>query len=333
MLYKLLREKLHNVTEIPQSVIGELQQKKLFHIWVPKTYGGLGLRLEDGLSELFNWSKIDGSLGWMLTLCAGANYFSRNLKPTIAKELFTHSKTCFGGSGMVGGTAEVLENGNYLVNGFWHYATGAPYLSHFTLNAKIVKNGVALRDEEGNESIKSFIVQKNQVEIIPNWKSMGMKATGTYSFKVENIEIKEDFTFVYNTFYTNDEIDKIPFGIFADLTLLVNYLGMASHFVEEAMSIKPDLNTTNFNLKIEEAMSQIKKYANEIEFLLHNSDDIGEDKQGEIHDFGCELLKKLSHDLLDLYFQLGIKATHLSSPIHQVYCDFFTATQHANFRF
>ena len=55
-------------------------------------------------------------------------------------------------------------------------------------------------------------------------------------------------------------------------------------------------------------------------------------KQTEIHHF-CETeLEKLSHHILDIYFQLGVKATHTDSSIYQVFCDYFTATQHSNFR-
>ncbi|RXM54932.1 hypothetical protein BOQ60_25670, partial [Chryseobacterium sp. CH1] len=58
-----------------------------------------GYRFEEGLKALFGWAETDGSFGWMLTLCAGANYFSRNMKPEVAQLLFSHTETCFGGSG------------------------------------------------------------------------------------------------------------------------------------------------------------------------------------------------------------------------------------------
>src|SRR5690606_23717016 len=82
--------------------------------------------------------------------------------------------------------------------------------------------------------IRSFIIPKDQVEIIADWQAMGMKATGTYSFKVHNILVDEAYSFIYNEFYTDAVLDRIPFRIFADLTLLVNYAGMAEHFIKEA---------------------------------------------------------------------------------------------------
>ena len=327
-----IRKEMLGASEVSKSIMNQIHQERLLQIWVPKVYGGLGFRLKEGLSVLFDWSKIDGSLGWMLTLCSGANFFSRNLKPNIAKELFSNQNACFGGSGMIGGTAEKQSDETFLINGLWHFATGAPHLSHFTLNAQLIENGNPLLDQSGSEIIRSFVIPKDQVEIIPNWKSMGMKATGTYSFKVDDVKVSEDYSFIYDEFFTDDVLDKIPFRIFADLTLLVNYLGMASHFSEEAIKIRPQLNLNAFNQKIEEQKEKLLDFANEIEELLNDFELISSEKQSEIHDFSTDVVKILSHQILEIYFQLGIKATHTDSAIYQIFCDYFTAMQHSNFR-
>ncbi|RZJ50924.1 MAG: hypothetical protein EOO19_01990 [Chryseobacterium sp.] len=329
---KEIRKEMLGASEVSPAIMNQIHQERLLQIWVPKKYGGLGLRLKEGLSVLFDWSKIDGSLGWMLTLCSGANFFSRNLKPNIATELFSDPKTCFGGSGMIGGTAEKQNDGSFLINGLWHFATGAPHLSHFTLNAILTDNGNPLLDESGSEIILSFVIPKDQIEIIPNWKSMGMKATGTYSFKVDHVKVSEDYSFVYDEFFTDDVLDKIPFRVFADLTLLVNYLGMAAHFSEEAIKIRPNLNLNSFNQNMEEEKEILLRFANEIEDLLNDSEIISNEKQSEIHSFSNGLVENISHQILEIYFQLGLKATHKDSEMYQIFCDYFTATQHSNFR-
>src|SRR5690606_218921 len=106
-------------------------------------------------------------------------------------ELFKNHFACFGGSGAIGGTAEMVNN-QFLINGKWTFATGAPYLSHFTLNARLTANGKPVLDKEGNEMIRSFIIPKDQVEIIADWQAMGMKATGTYSFKIHNVLVRSE---------------------------------------------------------------------------------------------------------------------------------------------
>lgn len=328
----IIQKELQGATIIPNTVLHHIFNARLLQIWVPKKYGGLGFRFEEGLQALFDWAKIDGSYGWMLTLCTGANYFSRNMKPDVAEKLFSNATTCFGGSGMIGGTAEIKSDGNYLINGLWHFATGTPYLSHFTLNAKLIKNGEPILDENHNEIISSFIIPKAQATIIPNWKSMGMRASGTYSFRIENIVVSEDYSFIYDTFYTDDVLDKIPFRIFADLTLLVNYLGIAAHFVEEAELIRPNIDFSSFKNSVEKQLKTTLNLAKEIEDILSIHEPISLQKQNKIHGYGIQLVQQVSHQIIQIYTQLGIRATDKNSAIYQVFCDYFTATMHANYR-
>lgn len=329
---KEIRQELHGATVISDKVMQHIHEEGLLKIWVPQQYGGLGYRFEEGLKALFDWAETDGSFGWMLTLCAGANYFSRNIKPEVAQLLFTHSETCFGGSGMVGGTAEKQNDNTYLINGSWNFATGAPHLTHFTLNARIMENGKAVADQDGHEIIRSFIVPRENAEIIPDWKSMGMKASGTYSFTITNVTVSEEYSFVYDTFFTNDILDSIPFRVFADLTLLVNYLGIASHFIEEAQYIRPEISFKSFAESVEKHLEKVLNIGREVEHILGNYKEISEDKQYEIHEYGVGLVRKLSHQILTVYTQLGVRATDMHSAVYQVFCDYFTAAMHSNFR-
>src|ERR1044072_8569513 len=127
---------------------GELHKEQLkliytykwFKIFVPKEYNGLALDLPGALLLEEQLAFIDGSLGWTITLCAGANFFVGYIDKTIAGKIFTGQKVCFGGSGAVSGTASIIDNG-FLVNGCWKYATGAPHLTHLTANCVIEKDG------------------------------------------------------------------------------------------------------------------------------------------------------------------------------------------------
>src|SRR5699024_10368812 len=128
-----------------------VEKENLWNLWVPKAYGGLECSFSEGLHKLKELAKTDGSLGWTVTLCSGANYFIGNLPKKTAEDIFINpdSPVCMGGSGGVFGTAE-KQGDHYLLSGKWRYATGAPYLTHFTLNAEIHENGVQLQNPDGS---------------------------------------------------------------------------------------------------------------------------------------------------------------------------------------
>lgn len=326
-----LRQELLNKESFNQVVLDHIYTQNWLNIWVPKQYNGLGLHFSEGLKVLQSVAKIDGSLGWFVTLCSGANYFSRNLKPDVASSLFSLQKTCFGGSGMLGGTAEKVGD-KYIINGLWHYATGAPYLTHFTLNAKIIEDGKEILDENGEPKFLSFILNKSQVKLISTWKSMGMIATSSHSFEVENKIVHQDYSFIYNQFYSDDLVEKIPFRIFADLTLLVNYLGMAEHFIEKSLEIIHYQKQTDFEHFVIKSTSKTIEFAKTIENLLANNSPISEEIETEIHSFGIETVEKITQFIIEIYPQLGIKASKINEEINQIFRDYFTATQHRNFR-
>lgn len=323
-----LKEYDFNTSKFTSSVLDYVNKHNLWGIWVPKLYGGLECSFKEGLNKLQELAKTDGSLGWTVTLCSGANFFIGNLKPNIASEIFKPNETTIlGGSGGVFGEAHKVEGG-YQIDGTWHYATGANYLTHFTLNAKIFENGIQVLNEEGQPLVLSFILPKSKVEVIENWDTIGLKASVTHSFKVVNALVSEDFSFLYNVSYHNQAIFKIPFTVFADLTLLVNYIGMAQHFLAESQYKQEHATYLELKSSVTKAEGKLYELADSIEQQISVGENISQSFIDEVHATGSESVKELSGNIVALFPFLGVKAVRESNGLHQIFNDFFTATQH-----
>jgi len=323
-----LRKSCFNAEIFSEDVLNWIAKENLWNIWVPKIYGGLEFSLTEGLEKLKKLARIDGSLGWTVTLCSGANYFIGNLEPETAREVFHSSKaTILGGSGGVFGIAEKLGD-NYKISGTWRYATGAPYLSHFTLNAEIHENGKTLLNEDGSPKVLSFILPRDDVRIIEDWNTMGLKASVTHSFEVKNTFVPERFSFIYNEFHQPQDIFKIPFSVFADLTLWVNYIGMAEHFLAEAQAVKSVDALKNLEENLNFHNQQIRRYSESIEAKIAAQEKISKDFIEEIHTSASNSVKNISRNIIENYPYLGVKASQENHPLNQVFCDYFTATQH-----
>ena len=316
------------------EVLAWIAKENLWNIWVPQCFGGLEMSFSEGLNKLRSLAKMDGSLGWTVTLCSGANFFVGNLQKSVADDIFTNPErpVCFGGSGGVFGTAE-RDGDCYIISGTWKYATGAPYLTHFTLNAKIQENGKDIVQKDGTPMVRSFVLKKNQVEIIPDWETMGLKATATESFKVEKQWVHKKYSFVYNEVHRPHPIFKVHFSIFADLTLWVNYVGMAEHFLEESKKISGSAEPTRQLLaQVEIAGSLLMGFAAQIEKSVAQGDTFSEKFINKVHDEASKSVKLLSQAILGTYPSLGILASTESHVLNQIFRDYFTATQHHIFR-
>src|SRR5690606_5857792 len=74
--------------KLSKDLLELVYDHKWFKLFVPKIYGGLALSLLDGLLVEEALSRINGSLGWTVTLCSGANLFIGFLDQTLADRLF-----------------------------------------------------------------------------------------------------------------------------------------------------------------------------------------------------------------------------------------------------
>jgi indole-3-acetate monooxygenase len=324
-----LRENCFNAEVFPPAILDWITRENLWNLWVPKSYGGLEIPFAEGLQKLKSLARIDGSLGWTITLCSGANFFIGNLKKEVAGEIFNslNSPICFGGSGGAFGTAEKIGN-QYKISGKWKYATGASYLTHFTLNAKILQDGKELENPDGTPLILSFVIPAENVTIIEDWKSMGLKATVTHSFEVKEEIIGEKYSFLYNHTYLPQPIFRIHFSVFADLTLWVNYIGMAEHFLEEARTFLSSEKLIKLEKVVIAANSEIASLSEEIEQIIQSEDDFKEVFIQNTHKTAVDSVRALSAGIIAVYPFLGVAASREDSQLNQIFRDFFTAIQH-----
>jgi alkylation response protein AidB-like acyl-CoA dehydrogenase len=318
---------------------------KWFKIFVPKEYNGLALNLPDALLLEEQLAFIDGSLGWTITLCAGANFFAGYIDKKIAAKIFTNPKVCLGGSGAVTGTAAITNNG-FLVNGYWKYATGAPHLTHFTANCVIQHNGKPVVNHLNQPLVQSFFFKKNEVTIIKDWNTPGLKATAGHSFAIKRLEIPKERTFVIDTSKATHThpVYQYPFLQFAELTLAVNTLGMARHFLSEAASIMTQrkkhkkITVRQFNYafqQLAEAKRSINKWRNDFYGVARASwkellrAGIVEKKTlSSISKVSLQLVKECRRQVAAIYPYCGLSAVNNNSEIARIFRDIFTASQH-----
>jgi alkylation response protein AidB-like acyl-CoA dehydrogenase len=232
----------------PQQV-AIIHEQKWLKLFVPTKFGGLQLSLPEGLQKEEGIAWADGSTAWTVTLCSGANWFIGFLQTALAEALFLDQRVCLAGSGRATGVAKDVGNA-YEVTGHWKYATGAFMATAFTANCVIEKEGKAMQNEDGSPLIKSFVFLRKEVSLHPTWKAIGMIATASNSFAVQQITIPKNRSFVIsaNTATIDLPIYNYPFQQFAEATLAVNSSGMAMRFFDLCKPTEDGSNTTSLSL-------------------------------------------------------------------------------------
>lgn len=315
-----------------------IYDRKWFKLFVPKKYGGLGLTVPKGVRLEEKLAQIDGSLGWTVTLCGGANLFVGYIDQTIAAPIFLDPRVCFGGSGQVSGKAVVHTNG-YEVTGRWRYATGAPHNNWFTANCTIEKDGKPIIDQNGLPLVKSFFFAAQDVQIIEDWQVFGLQATASHSFEVNNLWVPENQAFVIAAEHATleDPVYQYPFVPFAEVTLAANTLGMSQHFLECCRNLLKNQAQsmailTSAEERIQEARALFYRALDASWIELCNNGKIAEALQLEIGTLSKKLVTVSREQVMLLYPYCGMAAADPTSTINRIWRDIFTASQHKIFR-
>ncbi|KGE12411.1 acyl-CoA dehydrogenase family protein [Sphingobacterium deserti] len=327
---------------LTENLLNLIYDKKWFNIWVPKSYGGLAYSLEAGCKLLEELAYLDGGFGWTITLCSGANMFAGFLEPALAASIFQMPNVCWGGSGKPSGRADKTKDG-YLINGYWKYATGAPHLTHFTLNAWIYENGSAKLDENGEPVYQSFFVDRDDVLVHYDWDTFGLACTASHSFSIQQLFVPANRTFAIQPAarIAQGKLFEIPFMAFAACTLAVNYIGMFRRFLdvlERQLMVKAQdpSRDTQQSKQILKAVDQARQAIEERSDRLYElmgalwcSDTVEEDLVEEIIMLSRDCVATSKASMVELFPNGGIAAAQWDNELNIVFRHFFTATQHS----
>jgi hypothetical protein len=203
-----------------------------------------------------------------------------------------------------------------------------------------------LINDDGLPCHKSFCFMPEEVVFEEDWHTFGLIATASHSFKVENLFVNENRSFVINgdLRITDHAIDHIiyqyPYTSFAALTLGANHLGMQEHFLELAgAGFDAITETAHKNFRFQMLENAVRETENrKILFFYYAAASweelkehgiISENLRKKIFLLCKEIAKKGREMAMDIYPYLGISASNAETEINRLLRDLLTASQHS----
>lgn len=230
--------------QVTPEVLATIYDHRLFHLFVPDELEGRMTLLPEATRIFQESARIDGNLGWLVTIGAGGGFFASLMSREVSRRVFAHREAVIAGSGMPTGTARQVDGG-FIVNGSWKYCSGSTYATTFTANA-VIEPGFTVQDATGeltadqNQSlIRSFILNPGQIEILEDWNAFGLRATASHTISAVNAFVPFEMTFSLTETqgYENETIYQYPFLPFAQVSFAGVAAGIAEHFLEAAESL------------------------------------------------------------------------------------------------
>ena len=167
-------------------VVEALHREGLYGMWVPRSVrGGAELDPVQSVEVIENLSYGDPSTGWVLMASAlaigtGAAF----LGDKAVDELFSGERLpVIAGQGTRPGSATACDGG-YFLSGAWSFASGIKHGTHM--------HTLGVIKETGEPRI--FVLPVGQARLVDNWDVLGLRATGSIDYTIENVFVPEAYT-------------------------------------------------------------------------------------------------------------------------------------------
>jgi 3-hydroxy-9,10-secoandrosta-1,3,5(10)-triene-9,17-dione monooxygenase len=239
---------------VPDETIRDLQEAGLFKVVQPACYGGYEADLATYFDIVLTLSAADGSVGWVYSVLSVQSWALSLCDPRAAKEVWGADPSALISSATAPryGFIDKVPNG-YRIAGQFGFSSGCHHGS-WVFVVGVVRNA----PEEGP---MSFLVPRNEYEIVDNWNVMGLCGTGSCDVIVDATVPPYR---VHSIMKTGSELSdapiyKVPFMTLFPHAVTVPLLGMAQGAFEAYVTLQKDrLRMFGIGSVTSESSSQIR---------------------------------------------------------------------------
>ncbi|MFN3214829.1 MAG: acyl-CoA dehydrogenase family protein [Henriciella sp.] len=334
---------------VSQDLVDRIAQTGLYRICNPAEYGGLSAPPRDYAEVVEYIARADASCAWVLFIGNTSAFSIADLSGDLGKEIADDRNAFIAGVfAPMGRASRVTQNGvsGYQLSGRWQWGSGSPNCHYLTAGAFIVgKDGALETLPNGAPRHCSFLISRDELELLDTWHVSGLKGTGSTDFQVENLFLAEDRLIITEARRSDKPIFRFPYFGFLAIGIAAVALGIAKasldHVIELAVTKKPQSSAKSLaqrpavQTKIARAHARLRAARL---FMYDAIDNCWGDAQNEGEpsiENRVDLRLSLTHAVqscaeivTDLYTLAGGSSVYEKSPLQRHFRDIHVATQH-----
>ncbi|HTO66738.1 MAG TPA: acyl-CoA dehydrogenase family protein [Bradyrhizobium sp.] len=175
------------------AVVSALIENGLYRSLLPQSIGGHEAPLDVFMQMLEEVAKADASTAWCLGQCSVCGMVAAYLDVDTAREIFGAPQSVLAWGAIA---HEVrATDGGYIANARWDFASGIRQAGWLGAHVRIVEaDGTPRKRPDGSPEIRTILFPATSATLYDVWDVIGLRATGTDSYSVENLFIPERFT-------------------------------------------------------------------------------------------------------------------------------------------
>ena len=186
-------EDAEQARRLTEPVVSALIENGLYRSLLPQTAGGHEAPLDMFMQMLEEVAKGDASAAWCLGQCSVCGMIAAYLDPATAREIFGAPQSILAWGAIA---HEVrATDGGYIANARWDFASGIRQANWLGAHVRIVEaDGTPRKRPDGGPEIRTVLFPATSATLYDVWDVIGLKATGTDSYSVDDLFIPERFT-------------------------------------------------------------------------------------------------------------------------------------------
>jgi len=193
------REEFNRLSHVPRDMVDKMIRAGIFRSSTPKRFGGEPMAPADFLRIVERIATADGSAGWVAAF-GSANTYLAALAPDTQALIYASGPDQVSGGGLYPLQPATEVEGGWQVTGHWRFASGCKAANW--LNVGI---GGTPANGAGSGKPLTAVLPASAVEIVDNWRVVGMQGTGSHDLRVANRFVPHEWTFVRGAAPTIDE--------------------------------------------------------------------------------------------------------------------------------
>jgi alkylation response protein AidB-like acyl-CoA dehydrogenase len=228
------------------EAVAVLQSSGIARAAVPAELGGPELDPMAQIELVEELSRVDGAVGWCAMIAAAASYACGFLRPEAAERWFGRADACLAGQLAPTGRAERVDGG-FVDSGRFRFGSGIAHATMVLAGCIVTRDGEVARTDRGRPELRTVIVDPSRVEVLDNWDTTGLKATGSSDYVIDDLFVSEHDSYDPGGGARRDA----PLYRFAPLFLAPHDgvpLGMARRAIDEVIELAASKTVPAFGL-------------------------------------------------------------------------------------
>ncbi|HEY7268931.1 MAG TPA: acyl-CoA dehydrogenase family protein [Dehalococcoidia bacterium] len=172
---------------LPQELVDEMRAAGLFHMLLPREYGGSQTDPVTSARVIEEVARADGSAGWCVMIAAQTCGFAGLLQPDAAREIWGGGRIVAGVGRPIGRAVIDEARGGYVVSGRWPFASGSSHAAWLGGEAIVYDGDKERFSESGEAETVMAFFPRAQGGVIDNWDTLGLRGTASGDITADGV--------------------------------------------------------------------------------------------------------------------------------------------------